>query len=135
MTGRTLVMAIERHRNMVDQATTLGRHNRFGRHPIGREAMTGGTVEGKIGGLCMAFLATDAHPTNPVQRRSMTQGTGRLSILSRVMEGVIRSGPMGRMCIVHTVTLFTAGPRRGSSRIIDPDIKTGIAARPTSRIT
>ena len=87
-------------------------------------AMTESAVQGKDSCRIVAAKTTDPDPANAVKGSTMTKGTCILDIGRRVMERVIRPGPVGvgRMGVVDAVTTLTAC----TVDTIDANVKTGI---------
>lgn len=92
---------------------------------VGWVSVTGGAVQGKGGRRIVTVQAIDSHPTDAVQVDAMAEGTGILDIARRIVEGVIRTGPMGGMGVVDIMTTLTAFTASAE----DADVKTGVAPR------
>ena len=71
-------------------------------------AMAGRTVKSETGCFGMTLKAVGSDTTNPVKVRAMAQGTGRLDISCRVVEGIVRASPVCRVGIIDTVAGFAA---------------------------
>ena len=62
-----------------------------------------------------------------IQIHTMTEGTGSLNTLRRVMEGIVRAGPLWRVSIVFAMTAFAPLVACSFDADVEPRIAAGAA--------
>ena len=75
----------------------------------------------------MAAKAAPPDTTDTIQVHTMTKGTRSLNVLRRVMEGIVRAGPLLWVGIVFAMTAFTPFVTSFSNADVEARIAAGAA--------
>ena len=74
----------------------------------------------------MTSQTAQAYATDPVKISTVTKRACIFKVICRVVEGIVWSGPLGRVCITNIMTFDTFAARTGCTE--DPNIEPRVVA-------